>query len=961
MERSWEERWPDIERLLDQALDSAPTERVALIARTRSVDPVLAADLERLLDADLAASRFLTHPASVYAASLLAWTVESDPLEAGAILGCYEIVRRLGRGATATVYLARDARHHRVVALKVLRPELAAALGPARFLREIEIAASLHHPHILPLFDSGAIDGLLFYVMPHVEGESLRNRLVQGNRMPLDEALRIAREVAGALDYSHRHGVVHRDIKPENILLQDGQAIVADFGIARAIDAAGEGVSESMRGTGTPSYMSPEQAAPAAAIDGRTDIYALGCVLYEMMSGKPPFTGSAQEILAGHARSPVPTLSGAGVPVAIESAVIRALAKDPADRFTTAAELGHALSLAGADSGGEVPAARRVATWRWKLGGVLVLAGLAGLVAHGVRSPAPIRLGHRAPVTLDPGLEIDPAISPDGRFVAYAAGPASQVAVSVRPIGRRTPVTLAPGAPRPQRFPSWSPDGRRILFRSPRGIEMVSATGGDTRVMIPEPARPPSDTGRLQGSTTVLMPGTWAPDGHRFAFVRNDSLYIADAGGQPIRLVARGGEPHSASWSPDGRWIAYVTGNRQSMETGFYFGNAGKSTIWIVRSDGGESKLVLAPGSSDTHPTWLPDSRGLLFISDRDGGRDIYQATGSLESGGPRRLASLRLTTGLNPSAISLSADGRRLVYSVFSETSNVWKMPIPSDSPVSISEARPVTTGSQVIEGFDVSPDGRWLAFDSDRSGNPDIYRVPVEGGEAEQLTTEPTSDFGPLWSPDGRQLAFHSFREGVRQIFVMSDRGREQVQVTRGPDDSRGPIWLAGGREILYRSLVRGEEEVRVIAKGDDGRWAKPRTILRGDILQVAASPDGTRLAFASPSGLNVSSTAGDSVRVVVRRGALGGGLRPNYVSWSTDSREIYFLALDPVDRATVWSVPRDGGIPRLLVRFDDPTKDWHRYGFRASSGRFYFTIGDRQSDIWQMDVMPGRRLGQ
>jgi dipeptidyl aminopeptidase/acylaminoacyl peptidase len=300
-------------------------------------------------------------------------------------------------------------------------------------------------------------------------------------------------------------------------------------------------------------------------------------------------------------------------------------------------------------------------------------------------------------------------------------------------------------------------------------------------------------------------------------------------------------------------------------------------------------------------------------------------------------------------------------VYSVFSETSNVWKMPIPSDSPVSISEARPVTTGSQVIEGFDVSPDGRWLAFDSDRSGNPDIYRVPVEGGEAEQLTTEPTSDFGPLWSPDGRQLAFHSFREGVRQIFVMSDRGREQVQVTRGPDDSRGPIWLAGGREILYRSLVRGEEEVRVIAKGDDGRWAKPRTILRGDILQVAASPDGTRLAFASPSGLNVSSTAGDSVRVVVRRGALGGGLRPNYVSWSTDSREIYFLALDPVDRATVWSVPRDGGIPRLLVRFDDPTKDWHRYGFRASSGRFYFTIGDRQSDIWQMDVMPGRRLGQ
>ena len=235
MQQSWGDRWPDVERLLDQALDSSPDDRIALIELTRSQDPELAAPLERLLDADSAAAGFLADPATVYAAPLLAWAAAADPVAPGAILGHYEIVRRLGQGATATVYLARDSKHHRDVAVKVLRPELAAAVGHDRFRREIDIAATLHHPHILPLFDSGALGALLYYVMPHVEGESLRAALATAPRMPVDTAVRIAREVAMALDYSHRRGVIHRDIKPENILLQDGQAIVADFGIARAI------------------------------------------------------------------------------------------------------------------------------------------------------------------------------------------------------------------------------------------------------------------------------------------------------------------------------------------------------------------------------------------------------------------------------------------------------------------------------------------------------------------------------------------------------------------------------------------------------------------------------------------------------------------------------------------------------------------------------------------------------
>ncbi len=222
----------------------------------------------------------------------------------------YAVQEEIGAGGMATVYLAEDLKLHRKVALKVLRPELAAALGPERFLREIEIAAKLHHPHILPLHDSGEVDGFLYYVMPYVEGESLRDRLNREKQLPLDDALQFAREVADALSYAHSHDVVHRDIKPENILLEAGHAVIADFGIARAVTAAGgERLTETGVSIGTPHYMSPEQAAGSEELDGRSDVYSLGCVLYEMLGGSPPFVGTtAQEILTRHATDPVPSI-----------------------------------------------------------------------------------------------------------------------------------------------------------------------------------------------------------------------------------------------------------------------------------------------------------------------------------------------------------------------------------------------------------------------------------------------------------------------------------------------------------------------------------------------------------------------------------------------------------------------------------------------------------------------------
>jgi len=312
----------------------------------------------------------------------------------------YALERELGRGGMAVVFLARDRRHDRAVAIKVLRQEIAAALGAERFLREIQIAAKLHHPHILPLYDSGAAGELLYYVMPYVEGESLRQRLEREKQLPVEEALALARQVAGALAYAHRNDVVHRDIKPENILLESGEAVVADFGIARAITAAGgDQLTQTGIAIGTPLYMSPEQAAGGEGLDGRSDQYSLACVLYEMLAGHAPFLGgTAHEILARHTMDPVPSLrtARATVPGAVEQALARALAKSPADRYATALQFAEALG--GPALAGAAPGAGGSRRLRAVLGVGLALAALGvGLaVARPWRHAPPAAVSARA-------------------------------------------------------------------------------------------------------------------------------------------------------------------------------------------------------------------------------------------------------------------------------------------------------------------------------------------------------------------------------------------------------------------------------------------------------------------------------------------------------------------------------------------------------------------------------------
>src|SRR5438552_16168126 len=309
----------------------------------------------------------------------------------------------------ATVFLAEDLKHHRSVAIKVLHAELTAALGPERFLREIETAARLQHPHILPLYDSGAATGFLYYVMPYVEGESLRDRLTREKQLPQEDALRIATEVAGALAYAHSHGVVHRDIKPENIMLSGGTAVVTDFGIARAVSAAGQGRHLTETGTilGTPAYMSPEQSTGSYEIDGRSDEYSLACVVYEMLVGEPPFTGpTAQAVIARHSLDMVspPSIVRSTIPDAVEGAVLRALSKVPADRYATTALFAEALNTPSAATGAHRRATlergvRRPRRGVWRIASVAVaLAALAAYFA--IRSA---RGGHETTVGgLDP-------------------------------------------------------------------------------------------------------------------------------------------------------------------------------------------------------------------------------------------------------------------------------------------------------------------------------------------------------------------------------------------------------------------------------------------------------------------------------------------------------------------------------------------------------------------------------
>jgi hypothetical protein len=539
------------------------------------------------------------------------------PQVTAALSDRYVISKEIGAGGMATVYLAHDRKLDRDVALKVLRPELGAVLGSERFLTEIKISARLDHPHILTLIDSGDADGLLYYVLPFVRGESLRAKLTRERQLGLDEALMITKQVASALDYAHRQGLVHRDIKPENILIQEGEAMLTDFGIALAVkEAGGNRLTETGLSLGTPQYMSPEQATGDRSIDARSDVYSLASVLYEMLAGEPPVTGASAQAMIAKLMTERPThlrVLRDTVPAGIDAAVAKALAKTPADRFASAGDFAKALSVSQTGETGESRRAGSGKRTALIAGGLVVVLALLAVGAYAVRgkpaAPA-VRatLGRKTQLTVS-GAILVPAISPDGKQLAFVMRHcetgACTYSVEEQDVGGTTTRTILEGATAVYGL-EWSPDRRNIGFagtiNNRAGSYLLSALGGAPRFLTPGVA-----TFYAAGDSLLLGP-----------VIRPDSVYwigVAALDGvvhDSIRLAGKGEGVAALSVVPGTNWIVTLVlqephGLWQVIDRGGRVadhvvnactcgGEATKDAVWLSRAGHGIGESIVRIG-----------------------------------------------------------------------------------------------------------------------------------------------------------------------------------------------------------------------------------------------------------------------------------------------------------------------------------------------------------------------------
>jgi eukaryotic-like serine/threonine-protein kinase len=734
----------------------------------------------------------------------------------------YRIERELGAGGMATVYLAQDLKHDRPVAVKVLRPELAAVIGAERFVVEIRTTANLQHPHILPLHDSGEADSFLFYVMPYVEGESLRDRLDREKQLPVADAVRIATEVAGALDYAHRHGVIHRDIKPENILLHDGRALVADFGIALAASkAGGSRMTETGMSLGTPHYMSPEQAMGEREITARSDVYALGAVTYEMLTGDPPFTGSTAQAIVAKVltEKPVPPSKFRDtVPEAVEEAVLVALAKLPADRFESARAFAEALERPGfvtARTRAPVAAARS-GTWlrdRRSIGTLAVAAVALGAVALQATRPRP----DRGPAEYDVGLS-DSAAMWSIRGTGFAVAPAGDFVVyqTIRSgHGELWHRSLLDGATRriDGTVDGWKPalsvDGRQLAFLRVRGddwtLEVMPIGGGTTTTL---------------GSSTSDANVQWLADGR---------VMLVEADGKRIRWFDPGGGPATATG------LAYcIMPARLDERDALLCGGGGDRRIHRVdiRDSLRASYLWSSPDSAPilgSNPRVIA-GRYLVYVSL---GGDLLGAPVDMATGRVGR--SVRLLSGLGRREYSGAG-----TYDIASSGTLVYAqgMDHAVGHLVAVDErgADTLPVGREVFLRLAFTPDGRRLA-------------AVVEGREGQELRIYDlrTGQFvvwvrraeirQPVWSPGGDRLLFSD----AHAVFVGSpERASPPESLYTTPQRFEGFSWLPDNRVIgaLLRVGV-------AVALHVDVRPVTVDTLL-SDASFTRLSPDGRWIVY-------------------------------------------------------------------------------------------------------------------
>ena len=854
----------------------------------------------------------------------------------------YEIIEELGKGGMGKVYRVYDNKIEGEVALKLIKPEIAADKKTIeRFRNEIKLAREIAHRNVCRMYDLNEEKGSQYITMEYVAGEDLKSMIKMSKQLSIVTAISITKQVCEGLVEAHRLGVVHRDLKPSNIMVdKEGNARIMDFGIARSVK--GKGITGAGVMIGTPEYMSPEQVE-GKEIDQRSDIYSLGVILYEMVSGRVPFEGETPLAIAMKHKSQAPKDPkefNAQIPEDLSRLIIKCMEKDKEKRYQNASEVRSELTRI--DEG--IPITERIIPKRKpitskeitvKLGlnklfiPALVFIALLIVVGYFLFRSGPklvdIKIGRTQQITHAPGLEIDSAISPDGKMIAYAAGPEGQMHLYIRQIAGGRTIALTESFPGNHRWPQWSPDGTSIAFQSGGVIYVIPALGG-----IPKRLVEPS----LEESNPTP---SWSPNGKQIAYVQGRNIYVYSVDESKPRKICEAYDPHSLSWSPDGSKIAYVSGNSSFLFGRPYIGNIAPCSIWIISVEKGTPVQLTDNRYLNVSPIWTPDGRNILFVTNQGGSRDVYQLPlkeSAVPAGSP-----VRRTTGLNAFTISLSADGKKLAYSIFTYSSNIWSIKIPEEKAISISEAIPVTTGNQAIEGIGVSPDGKWLAFDSNRSGNQDIYKMPVGGGELERLTTHPSDDFLPSWSPDGKEIVFYSFREGNRDIHLMTAEGGTIRQLTDDSAQERYPDWSPDGKHIVFRSNKTGCGELFVISRvKEDTGWGVPKQLTFDGGVSPRWSPDGSLIAYTSDAGLLVIPPEGGEPRILVSSHDPATIPVPRFPEWSADGRVVYYKARDAEGNSSFGSVPALGGSRNFLFVLTIPPENpfvssLARMGFASS----------------------------
>jgi len=830
----------------------------------------------------------------------------SDAIERlnAALEGRYEVEREIGEGGMATVFLAKDLKHNRNVALKVLKPELAAVVGAERFLAEIETTANLQHPHILPLHDSGEADGALFYVMPYVEGESVRDRLDREHQLPVDEAIAIAVKVAGALQTAHEHSVIHRDIKPANILLANGEPLVADFGIALAVDRTGGGrLTESGMSLGTPHYMSPEQATGDQSVGPPTDVYALGCVLYEMLIGEAPYTGSTPQAVLGKIITSEPeSLVGQrrSVPPNVDAAVTKALETLPADRFVDVRAFAAALqdpSFATPRAVEPVAAATRTALGKGVLAGVSVTAVAA--------------------VVLWIALRPDPVLTT--QFFDIALPPDHQL-------------TVAGG----QTFPfDVSRDGRLLVYVTEvDGIRRLFVRRSDDSSIEP-----------LDGTEGARHP-FFSPSAGSVGFFAEDELRHVDlSGGAPVTIARAPGRPYGASWGEDGTILYSLLG------TGLYSVTLESGDPVPIEVEPPEGSEALAGDSaaanvSQATPRWpahLPDGRHALITLDQgtgvldledgelygiadggsallDGSQARYLETGHLVyHDGQGRVRSVGFDLGARQvtTAPASAIDGYVLRgpgggAANFRLTADGTLYFVPGDFERTLVLVDPETNETTELEtkrGYRLprfSPDGSSVAVSVDPRPT-DIWLIDLDRGTEQPLTTDAHNMTG-AWSPDGDRIAH--WRDGWPYVMDVASRG-PSVPLWSPQPPGNVFSWPEPSRVVLV-GRGPGSQDISLFDLTDG--TLTPWLATPASELQPAVSPDLRWLAYQSDASDVFEVYAqpypdGGSIESV----SIGGGVRP---VWSSDSRQLFYRRADTLKVVDVSERAPYFGTPRTLM---------------------------------------------